>query len=59
MVLINAISVRMTEYVISYRKMCYLVNRFGIQFSVLDRPNSSQLPNTALNIYSSCLSFIH
>jgi len=53
MVLINAISIIMTEYTISYREVCYLVNRLSIQFSVLDRPNSRQLPNTALNIYSS------
>jgi hypothetical protein len=31
----------------------------GRQFAVLYRPNSSELPNTALNSYISCISFIH
>ena len=39
MVLVNVISVIMTEYMIFYTEVCYLVNRLGIQFSVLDRPN--------------------
>jgi hypothetical protein len=40
MVLVYGISVIMTEYTISYTEMCYLVNRLGIQFSVLYRPKS-------------------
>jgi hypothetical protein len=59
MVLVKRSSVIMMQYTIPYRKVCYPVNRLGIQFSVLYRPNSwPQLPNTALNIYSSCLCFI-
>jgi len=39
MVLINAISVIRKEYMTSYTEVCYLGNRLGILFSVLDRPN--------------------
>jgi len=60
LMIIYAASIIMTEYTISYREMCYLMKRPGIQFSVLYRPNSwQQLPNKALNIYSSCLCSIH
>jgi hypothetical protein len=31
MVLVNVISLIMTEYTISYREVCYLVNRLGIR----------------------------
>ena len=54
MVLVNAISVIMKQYTISYTEVCYEVNRFSIQFSVLYRPNFSQIPNRALNIYPMC-----
>jgi len=40
MVLVNVISVIMMEYMISYREVCYLVNRLGIHFSALYRPSS-------------------
>jgi len=40
MVLVNVKSVIMMEYTISYREVCYLVNRFGTNFSALYRPNS-------------------
>jgi len=40
MVLINVLSVIMIEYMISCTIVCYLVNRIGIQLSVLYRPNS-------------------
>jgi len=40
MVLVNEISVITRQYTISYREVCYLVNRLGIEFSVLYRPNS-------------------
>jgi len=40
MVLVNAISVIRTEYIITYREVYYVVNRLGIHCSVLDRPNS-------------------
>jgi len=40
MVFVHVLSVIMMEYTISYREVCYLVNRFGIQFAVLLRPNS-------------------
>jgi len=60
MVLVNVISVIMTQYMIFYTEVYYLVNRLGIQFSVLGRPNSWwKLPNTALNIYPLGLCFIH
>ena len=57
MALVYVLSVIMMEYIISYREVCYLVNRLGIQFVALHRPNSWHLPNTALNIYSSWISF--
>ena len=56
-VFIYVLSVIMMEYTISYREVCYLVNRFGTQFAVLHIPNPWQLPNTSLNIHSSCLRF--
>jgi hypothetical protein len=59
MVLVKVISVIMTECTVSYREVCYIVNRLGTHFSVLYRPNSWQLPIISLNIYSSCLCFIH
>jgi len=59
MVTVNVISVIMMEYPISYREVCYVVNRRGIHFSALYRPNSWLLRNTSLIIYSSCLRFIH
>jgi len=40
MVLVYVISVIMTEYTISYTEVCYVVNRLGIHFSALYRPNS-------------------
>jgi hypothetical protein len=40
MVLVNVVSVIMMECRISYREVCYIVNRLGIQFSVTYRPNS-------------------
>jgi len=40
MVIINVISVIMTECSISYREVRYLLNRLGIQFAVLYGPNS-------------------
>jgi len=40
MVLVYAIPLINMEYMISYRQMCYLVNRLGIQFSPLYKPNS-------------------
>jgi len=40
MVLVNVISIITMEYMMSYTEVCYLVNRLGIQFSVLYRPNS-------------------
>jgi len=40
MVLVNVISVIMTEYTISYTEVCYVVNRPGIHFSALYIPNS-------------------
>ena len=40
MVLFNVIPVIITDYTISYAGVCYLVKRFGIQFSVLYNPNS-------------------
>jgi len=40
MALINVISIITMEYTMSSREVCYLVNRLGIQFSVLHRPNS-------------------
>jgi len=40
MVLVNVLSVIMIEYTISCREEHYLVNRTGIQLSVLYRPNS-------------------
>jgi len=40
MVLVNAISVIRTEYIITSREVCHVVNRLGIGCSVLDRPNS-------------------
>jgi len=40
LMIIYAASIIMTEYTISYREMCYLMKRPGIQFSVLYRPNS-------------------
>ena len=38
--IVNVISVIMTQYMIFYTEVCYLVNRLDIQFSVLGRPNS-------------------
>jgi len=38
--LINVLYVIMMEYTISYREVCYLVNRVPIHFSVLYRLNS-------------------
>jgi hypothetical protein len=35
MVLVNTISIIITEHTISYTYVCYRVNRRGIQFSVL------------------------
>ena len=49
MVLANVIPVIMMEYTISCREICYLINRLGIQISVLYSPHSCQLPNTAIN----------
>jgi len=40
MVLVNVLSVIMIKYMISCTIVCYLVNRPGIQLSVLYRPNS-------------------
>jgi len=40
MVLVYVLSVVMMEYIISYREVCYIVNRLGIQFAALHRPNS-------------------
>jgi hypothetical protein len=40
MVLVNVISVIMTECTMSYTEVCFLVNSLGIQFSVLYRRNS-------------------
>jgi len=40
MVLAYTISLTIMEYTISYREICYLVNRLGIEFSVLYKPNS-------------------
>jgi len=40
MVLVNVLSVIMMEYTISCREERNLVNRTGIQLSVLYRPNS-------------------
>jgi len=40
MVLVNVLSVIMMQYAISCREERYLVNRAGIQLSVLYRPNS-------------------
>jgi hypothetical protein len=40
MVLVNEISVIMIQYTTAYTEMCYQVNRLGIQFSVLYRPNT-------------------
>ena len=59
MVLVHVLSAIMMEYTISCGEVCSLLNRLGIHFSVLYRPNPWQLPSTALNIYSSCLCFIH
>jgi hypothetical protein len=53
MVLIHLIYVIMMQYTITYREVCYLINRFGIHFSVFYKPYSWLLPNTTLNIYSS------
>jgi hypothetical protein len=38
--LVNIISVIMTEYTISHTEVCSPVNKLGIQFSVIYRPNS-------------------
>ena len=46
----------MTEYTISYREICHLVKR-SWHMSVIYRSNSRQLPNAAVNIYSSHLCF--
>jgi len=40
MVLVHVISVIMMKFMISYREICYLVNRLGTQFAVPYRPNS-------------------
>jgi hypothetical protein len=40
MVLVYVLSVIMTEYRISHTEVRYIVNRLGIQFAVLYRPNS-------------------
>jgi hypothetical protein len=40
MALVNVISIITMEYTMSYTEVCYLVNRLGIQFSVLYTPNS-------------------
>jgi hypothetical protein len=40
MVLVNEISVIMTEYTVSYREVCYLVKKLRMQFSVLYKANS-------------------
>jgi len=40
MVLVNVLSIIMMQYMISCREVRYLVNRTGIQLSVLYRPNS-------------------
>jgi len=40
MVLVNVISVIVMVCTISYREICYIVNRPGTQFAVLYRPNN-------------------
>ena len=40
MILVNVMNLVMTECMISYREVCYLVKRLGIQFTAFYRPNS-------------------
>jgi len=58
MVLVNVLSVIMMECTISCREERYLVNRIGIYLSMLYRPNSWKIHNTALNILYAYV-FIH
>jgi hypothetical protein len=52
MVMVNAISVITTEYMVTYGEVCYLVNTLGILFSVLYRP-------FFINVSEACVSILH